>query len=252
MAACPIFCLAIKRKRLCVHVATYIYIMYVTLTDLQNGEPVYITRSLSGELEVALCELSYYHQCCNISAALKNNQVSTYKPGEFLPNTPHETMTAPDGYYNVCELNEELLQPIGAELNLHAPTGRLQLSTKTRIEVDSRLAKLLVFSTNTFEPGKIFTASEPHGLAIYRNICVHLDEVSSSDNLHNGHPSTLLRSLLVGNERSGSGRTETFPVLQYKRLSSGPVLQLTISLRDTNGRRPDFEYLSATLHIRIG
>ena len=45
--------------------------MYVTLTDLQNGDPVYLTRPLSGALEVALCELTYYHQFYNISAALK-------------------------------------------------------------------------------------------------------------------------------------------------------------------------------------
>ena len=81
---------------------------------------------------------------------------------------------------------------------------------------------------------------------------MHLAEVSSSDNLHNGHPSTLLRSVPAGNEMRGSGRTETFPVLQYKRLSSGPVSQLNISLTDTNGRRLSFEYLSATLHIRNG
>ena len=81
---------------------------------------------------------------------------------------------------------------------------------------------------------------------------MHLAEVSSSDNLHNGHTSTLLRSAPVENERYGSGRTETFPVLQYKRLSSGSVSQLTISLRDTNGRRLSFEYLSAALHIRNG
>ena len=45
--------------------------MYVTLTDLQNGDPVHLTRPLSGGLEVALCELMYYHQFYNISAALK-------------------------------------------------------------------------------------------------------------------------------------------------------------------------------------
>ena len=45
--------------------------MYVTLTDLQNGEPVYLTRPLAGRLEVALCELTYYHQFYNISTALK-------------------------------------------------------------------------------------------------------------------------------------------------------------------------------------
>ena len=79
---------------------------------------------------------------------------------------------------------------------------------------------------------------------------MHLAEVSSLDNLHNGYPSTLLRSVPVENERCENGRTETFPVLQYKRLSSGTVSQLTISLRDTNGRMLSFEYLSATLPIR--
>ena len=67
--------------------------MYVRLTDFRNGEPVYLTRPLSGGLEVALCELTYYHQFYNISAALKNNQIR---------NGP--TMI-PDGYYNVCELD---------------------------------------------------------------------------------------------------------------------------------------------------
>ena len=81
---------------------------------------------------------------------------------------------------------------------------------------------------------------------------MHLAEASSSDILHNGHPSTLLRSVPVENEICGSGRTETFPVLQFKRLSSGSVSQLTISFRDTNGKSLNFDRLSATLHIRTG
>ena len=96
------------------------------------------------------------------------------------------------------------------------------------------------FSQEIFEPGKEYTADKPHRLAVYREICVHLAEVSSSDNLHNGHPSTLLRSVLIENEKCGSGRTETFHVLQYKRLSSCLVSQLTISLRDTKGKRFPF------------
>ena len=82
--------------------------MYVSLTDIQNGEPVYLTKNFSG-LEVALCELTHYHQWHNISAALKNNQVSNGR-----------TTTVPDGYYNVCELSEGVFQPLGTELNLHA------------------------------------------------------------------------------------------------------------------------------------
>ena len=141
-------------------------------------------------------------------------------------------------------------------LTLYTPTGRLKLSTVKRLNLpvilNSGLAKLLGFSQEIFQPGKEYTADRPHRLAVYRGICVHLAEVSSSDNLHNDHPSTLLRSVPFENEKYGSGRTETFHVLQHKRLSSGPVSQLTISLRDTNGKRLPFEYINATLHIRNG
>ena len=103
--------------------------------------------------------------------------------------------------------------PLGAIFNLHISTGRLQLSTKKRLVLNSGLAKLIGFSRDRFEPGKTYIAGEPDRLAVYREICVHLAEVSSSDNLHNVHPSTLLRSVPVENERCGSGRTETFSVL---------------------------------------
>ena len=118
--------------------------------------------------------------------------------------------------------------------------------------LNSGLVKLLEFSRDIFEPGKDYTADKPHRLAVYRVIGVHLAQVGFSDNLHNGHPSTVLRSVPVENEKCVDGRTETFHVLQYKRLSSGPVSQLTISHRDNKGKRLPFEYISATLHIRNG
>ena len=105
--------------------------MYVTLTDIQNGEPTNLARSISvpaGERKFAVRELTYYHQWRNISAALKNNQVSTYTSGGLVPDVWDKTTTIPDGYYNVCELSEDVFQPLAAELNLHTPTGRLQLS----------------------------------------------------------------------------------------------------------------------------
>ena len=105
--------------------------MHVTL----NGEPAYCLSVPGSGLEFALCELTYYHQWRKISAALKNNQVSTYKSWDLVPDVWGNTTTVPDGYYNVCELSEDVFQPLGAELNLnlHTPTGRLQLSTKKRL-----------------------------------------------------------------------------------------------------------------------
>ena len=139
---------------------------------------------------------------------------------------------------------------LGAELSLHVPTGRLQLSAKKNLFLKRQLAQLLWFPRCMFEPGKIYIAAEPHRLAVHREICVHLAEVSTSENLHNGRPSTLLRSVPVENERCGGGRTETFPCLQYKQLASGPLSQLTLMVLDVKGK--EFDHLSVVLHIRNG
>ena len=79
---------------------------------------------------------------------------------------------------------------------------------------------------------------------------MHLAEISTSDNQHNGHPSTLLRSVPVENEKCGGGRTETFPILQFKRLESGAFPQLTLMVLDVSGKQLSFDYLSATILIR--
>ena len=162
----------------------------------------------------------------------------------------HTVLGLPKGYSNVCELDKEAFRPLGAELSLHAPTGRLQISSKKRLVLNGTLADLLGFSREMFEPGQSHIADKPHRLFTHREICVHLAEVSTSENLHNGRPSTLLKSIPVENERCGGGRTETFSVLQYKRLASGPLSQLTLTILDTGGRKLGFDYLSAVLHIR--
>ena len=157
------------------------------------------------------------------------------------------------------------MKPLGAKLHLDTHTGLLQLRTKNdNIMMSSELAKVLGLSQNTFEGAKMlvrngltrsggtYTADEPHRLAVHREVYIHLAELSTSENLTNGRPSTLLRSIPVENEKRGAGRTITFQVLQYKRLAAGPISQLTISLSDSKGKRLPFEYISVTLHIRNG
>ena len=212
--------------------------MYVTLTDIQNGEPVSVPGTACGGLEVALCELTYYHCWLNISAELENSIFDG-----------HTVLGIPKGYYNVCELDKEAFRPLGAE-QFACPNRPSADFLKKRLVLSRELADLLWFSREMFEPSQIHIADEPHRLITHREICVHLAEVSTSENLHNGRPSTLLKSIPVGNERCGVGRTETFPVLQYKRLASGPLSQLTLAILDTGGRNLGFDYLSAVLHIR--
>ena len=93
--------------------------MYVTLTDIQNGEPVSVPGTACVGLKVALCELTFYHRWLNISTELED--------GIFDGRT---VLGIPKVYYNDCELDKEALRPLGAELSLHAPTGRLYISSK--------------------------------------------------------------------------------------------------------------------------
>ena len=150
-------------------------------------------------------------------------------------------MLVPDGYYNAHELDEEVFKPLGAKLHLDTHTGLPQLTTKNdNIMMSSELAESLGFSQNTFEGAKMllrnglsrsdetYTADEPHRLAVHREVYIHLAELSTSENLTNGKPSTLLRSIPVENKKRGAGRTISFQVLQYKRLAAGPISQLTI------------------------
>ena len=152
--------------------------MYITLTGIQNGEPVSLAKTLSAcasaELEVALCELTYDHRWYNISSAHENNK---------MVNGQQDTQI-PDGNYNVCELNEYVYEPLGAELHLFTRNGRLQMSARKRLVLNRGLAKHLGFARDEFEPGKTYIADKPHRLAIHREICVHLAEISTSGLKH--------------------------------------------------------------------
>ena len=79
--------------------------MHVTLTDIQKGEPVYLTNVPAGGSDVALCELTYYDLWHNIR-------------GAGWVSNEHTTVLIPDGYYNARELDEEVFKPLGAKLKI--------------------------------------------------------------------------------------------------------------------------------------
>ena len=98
--------------------------------------------------------------------------------------------------------------------------------------------------------GGSYTTDEPHRLAVHREVYIHLAKLSTSENLTNGQPSMLLRSIPVENE--SAGETISFQILQYKMLPAGPISQLTILLlRNSKEKRLPFEYISARWHISV-
>ena len=151
----------------------------------------------------------------------------------------------PDGYYNVCELDEEAFRRLDAKLRLHYPTGRMQLrpgnvqgnnneiviagsgaatAAKKRLVLNSGLTKLLGFSRETFEPGKTYTADDPHKTSHpsgdLRASCPgqYVGEPPQRSPRHTAEIYPRRERKVHGGV---GGRTEKFPVLQYKRLAAG-------------------------------
>ena len=221
--------------------------MYVTLTNIQNGEAVALSRLIENQMgvfEVALCDLTYSPLWYNISEKLRNNRL----------RVQDEPIVIPDGYYNVCNLDTEIFKPHGASLELHSPSGRLELWTTTKkVTLSTGLGATLGFvpsgaGFDTFDglwallderldvpADSLRLAEYPSILAIHRELFVHLLELSTSVNLQNGVPSTLLRPVHVENERCDDSRTISFPALQYKRLAAGVISNITVKVLDEQG-----------------
>ena len=127
MAPHPICCRGFERVGPLVHALGH-YVRHTHWHSKWGTNLAYVPGTACGGLEVALCELTYYHRWLNICAALGNNQVSTRQ----------STLKIPDGYYNACEL-DDVLQPLGTELRLHAPTGHLELSAERHLVINRSL-----------------------------------------------------------------------------------------------------------------
>ena len=217
--------------------------MYITLTDLRQGALPRCLKNQEGRLEIALCEITYYANWYNISADLQNNVI-------VFDGT---IITITGGYYNVCDLNEHVFKPHGAKLDLHAPSGFLRItSNASRIQLRNNLMRTLGFTVQTIEPGGILLGSKHPQLAIHKKLNIHLLQLSTFQNSYNGIPSTLLRSVPVKNETCGGGRTVAFPVLQYKRLMTGDIPQLTVFVMDEHEQKINLEYISIILYIKDG
>ena len=92
---------------------------------------------------------------------------------------------------------------------------------KKNLVLDRGLANLLGFSREFFEPGQSHIVDKPHRLFTHQEICVHLTEVSTSENLHNGRPSTPLKSISVENEKVQGWPDRDIPRLAVQTVGIG-------------------------------
>ena len=223
--------------------------MYITLTNIQNGQAISLPRCIEnqrGLYEIALCELTYYPEWYNISKALGNNKMMI----------DIDVITIPDGYYTIYELDRTIFKPRGATLKQNGRTGRLEITKTSNNKIFAILEGLrqtLGFSqSQSVIKTREARANNPHNLTINREIFVHLDELSTSKNIHNGVPSTMLRCVPIEHVRRGDDDvTKDFINMQYKQLKADLIPQITVRILDAQGSPINISYLSLILHLRL-
>jgi hypothetical protein len=219
--------------------------MYITLSNIQNGECVPVNpviNNMEGNFEIALHEITYYPSWSNISSELHNNT--------FYYNK--ELITIPSGYYDICALNEQVFTPLKLRLVHNTANGLVSImNIKSVINLGWGLGPTLGFTSPNASTNDTITGDAFPQLIVFRELFVHLDEgLSTSENRHNTFPSTLLRAVPVKKEACNSGRTETFVRPHFKHLVNGALSGIKISVRDENKQMVKLAYLSCVLEVR--
>lgn len=218
--------------------------MFVTLTNIQNGFSSELPQALDnrhGCLKIALREITFYPAWVNIHPGVG-----------FLFDG--ERVEVPRGYYSVCTLDKVIFRPLGVSLKMNEATGRLTLSLPGKSFIMlQELAPILGFTDGLMPRNGTTEADQWPDLVPHKEIFVHLDELSTSENVRitsdASSGSTLLRAIAVTGEGINCGKTASFPNPQFKNLRREYVTKLTVSLLDISGKRLDTSYLSAALEI---
>ena len=208
--------------------------MYITLTKNSTQ----IGTVIEGERLIALREIYFSAAWNNISSELENNKI-------IFRNLGISNFIIPDGYYDFCTLKKLIKDRTDMELNLNTansivtltvPASRSKLYT---VIFQKKLAELLGFKVNLFSgfADKIrhYVADNPIKLTLNKIVFVHLDELSTTENILNGNRSNLLQIFPSGESAFCKPVNYTFKAPQYRRLREGIINSLTVTLKNENG-----------------
>jgi hypothetical protein len=91
----------------------------------------------------------------------------------------------------------------------------------------------------------------PIDFAAHKTVHVYLEEVSTTHNVVDGAPSTLLASIAVGCRLFGGIVQTRMEHPEYKRLRDGSVGEWNLSIRDARGRTIDNHNLPVSVTLEI-
>ena len=228
---------------------TYSCIMFITLTRLNDEEAPVINPVISnkdGGLYVALRGFNYevgYHNIGEMSVFVLRPSTREY-----------DTITVPGGLYTIEQLSRYLTKNIPALVVRITKSRLAEISIKAgfAVRIEDDLRQILGIDETLLQGGKKYVGNWPVRLPIpHKWFYIYLNQLSTSSNLVDGAPSSLLA--IVPATADGDSVVRINPSNpMYKRLQVGNIHQL--SLRVLNERGEIFDNnkkpMTAVLEIR--
>ena len=205
------------------------------MTQLQNEEASVLQTAIDntgGKLHVALRGFHYEAGYRNVGSS---HGFFVRTPNLRNPSSPVSTFfTVPTGLYNFEQISSLIIAHItGAQLSITA-TGLINLFIAEHIAIrfHSNLRRLLGIDEKGWIEGT-YEGDGPVKIIIHKWLYIYLDQLSTTSNIVNGAPSTLLAIVSAATSRGIIDTNFYYPM--YTKLEVGDIHHLNLRVLNENG-----------------
>ena len=211
--------------------------MFHTITNVLTVEPVSLQQYIDNRgdnLQISLRSITYKVGWYNVKSS---NESFSWLGEDGTKNT----MIIPPGLYSFAQL-KNLIETGNPKVlvDQNKMTGLLNLAVASgeKIWLTDGLLSLLGLDDGLggqLLNGGIYTGDYPMNFLRTSNLHVYLDQISTTANFVDGAPSTLLAT--VGLSRHSFGDVFTSRIIhpEFKKLQSGTINELKVTVRDDKG-----------------
>ena len=218
---------------------------FITLTKLQNREPTLLQTVIDntcGKLNIALKSFHYEVGYHNLDPSATFSYASSFKMFERNIIVP---FTLYGGMYTFEEISRFLMETVP---NI---TLRLNIFNQTELDVQEPLGVIALDKTlvhflglehvqysrkigalTYFDPPTKFVGLFQAKIIVHKWLYIYLDQLSTTSNIVDGAPSTLLAIVPASATRGIINITPSNPML--KKLAAGHIHQLNLRVLDEN------------------
>jgi hypothetical protein len=154
-----------------------------------------------------------------------------------------------DGFYSLQDITEKL-KTFNIELTVNMQNGIVYILPENEIRISPSLLRMLGIEKRDWIRG-LYTGDKPVDFAPYKQLYVHLEQLNSSSNFFDGAPSNILGIVPIENKSFGDIVHTHLSNPDYKQLAHGDISELSISVRDDNGKKINNNGFQITCVLKI-